>query len=214
LISVDAVIFDLDGVLVDSWSAVRRHWALWAEGHGLDAEEVLFAIQGRTAREAVRELAPHLDAAAEVLRLQELELSDGVDIRVMPGAERLLGEIPAERWAIVTSGTAQIARARLRDAGLPLPRVLVTADDVREGKPSPEGMLLAAKRLRATPARCVVVEDADAGIAAAISAGMHVIHLAAHGPARHAADLQIASLAEMTVRVDGGALQVLLHPPA
>ena len=213
-LDVDAVIFDLDGVLIDSAAVIERHWRAWAERNGLAVSEVLRAIQGRPAREAIQALAPDLDGAAEVRRLQELEARDGGGIRAAPGAHRLLLSIPTGRWAIVTSGTMEVARARLGYAGLPTPGVLVTADDVRRGKPAPEGMLAAAAGLHVSPGRCVVLEDAPAGAAAARAAGMALIRVSPGGARSAGAGLQVSSLEQVEVELAGGALRLRVRHPA
>ncbi|HWS33027.1 MAG TPA: HAD-IA family hydrolase, partial [Actinoplanes sp.] len=120
----------------------------------------------------VREIAPHLDAEAETRRIAEREAHDFTGLSAMPGAARLLGALPPSAWAVVTSGTRAVALGRLAAAGLPAPAFLVAADDIRAGKPHPEGYLTAAARLGISPSECVVVEDAPAGVHAACAAGM------------------------------------------
>jgi sugar-phosphatase len=172
-----ALLFDLDGVLVDSTASVERHWRNWANRHGLDADALIAVVHGRRAIDTIRERAPHLDAEAELASLVAAETDDTSDVVVMPGAARLLASLPANRWAIVTSGTHDVATARLRATGLPIPGVMITADRVARGKPDPEGYLAAAAALRERPAHCIVVEDAPAGIEAAKRAGMRCIAL-------------------------------------
>ena len=175
----DAILFDLDGVLVDSRGTVERSWRAWAARRRLDAEAVVALLHGRRAVDVVRLIAPHLDADAEVQILLARELADADGVLAAPGAARLLAALPPSSWAIVTSGTRAIATARLRRAQLPIPDVLVSADDVAAGKPHPEGYLRAAARLGARPERCIVVEDAEAGVAAGRAANMTVIGVTA-----------------------------------
>ena len=174
-LTADALLFDLDGVLVDSTANVERHWRDWATSNGLDAGRILSVVHGRRAIDSIREQAPHLDAEEELAVLVEAEMRDTSGILVFAGAAALLSSIPRGRWAIVTSGTHGVASARLRAVGLPIPEVLVTADRVSRGKPDPEGYLAAAEALGFTAAGCIVVEDAPAGVEAARRAGMRCI---------------------------------------
>jgi sugar-phosphatase len=177
-----ALISDLDGVLVDSTAVVERVWREWALENQLDPQEVLAVAHGRRTIDTIRMITPHLDAQQETDRLEDKEarLSDGM--LVIPGAPALLAGLPAGRWAIVTSGSLLIATARLAAGKLPVPEVLVTANDVSAGKPDPQGYRLAATRLGIAPQDCVVIEDSPAGIAAGKAAGMRVVAL----PTTHA----------------------------
>jgi len=174
-LDADALLFDLDGVLVDSTANVERHWRDWATSKGLDVAKILSVVHGRRAIDTIREQAPQLDAEHELATLIEAEMRDTSGILVFDGAAELLASIPRRRWAIVTSGTHGVASARLRAAGLPIPDVLITADRVKRGKPDPEGYLAAAAALGHTAAGCIVVEDAPAGVEAARRAGMQCI---------------------------------------
>lgn len=173
----DAVLFDLDGVLVDSARCVERHWRRWAAEHRLDGDEVMRFVHGRPTVETIRLVAPYLPAEAEAARLNANEAFDTEGVVAILGAVRLVRSIPPNAWAIATSGTRDTALTRLRHTGLPLPPVLITADDVKRGKPNPEAYLLAATKLEVAPQRCVVVEDAPAGISAGQAAGMRVVAL-------------------------------------
>jgi sugar-phosphatase len=168
-----AVISDLDGVLVDSTAPTVRSWRAWGERHGIDGEALQAANHGRPARAVIAEhVRPEqLDAETELLARAETEDTEGV--AAYPGAADVLA-LPAGRVAIGTSCIAPLARARLAAAGLPVPDVLVTSDQVARGKPAPDTFLLAAERLGVDPAACLVFEDAPAGIAAARAAGMTV----------------------------------------
>lgn len=172
-----AVLFDLDGVLVDSTHSVERQWRTWAEEVKIPPQKVLEIAHGRRTIEVVQLMAPHLDAEEEVRKIEEKEAGDSDGVKVMPGAAALLAAIPSGKWCVVTSGTKYLAASRLRDAGLPVPKILISADDVSEGKPHPEPYLRGAEGLGANPAECLVIEDAPQGIQAARAAGMKVIGL-------------------------------------
>jgi sugar-phosphatase len=171
----EAVLFDMDGTLVDSSHCVERTWRLWAERHRLDLEALLAVSHGRQNYETIRLIAPHLDTPEEIASLvrAEEECRDG--IAAVPGARALLDALDGEKWAVVTSAWRTLAELRLQCAGLPIPEVLVTADDVARSKPHPDGYLAAAARLGVAPSACVVIEDAPAGIESARAAGMPVI---------------------------------------
>jgi sugar-phosphatase len=171
----EAILFDLDGVLIDSTSCITRHWQEWARQHSLDMATVMRAAHGIRTVETIRLVAPHLDAEREAERFTALEVLDTEGVVVIDGALPLLRGLPEGVWAIVTSGSSELAKARLRRAGLPIPQTLVSGDDVRQGKPAPEPYLVGAERLGKAVERCVVIEDAPAGIEAAHAAGMQVI---------------------------------------
>lgn len=182
-----AVLFDLDGVLVDSTAVVRRCWTDWAERHGLDVQEVLACASGRPIVEVIQDIAPHLNATAEARRLATREANDTEGLETIPGASTLLHQLSTQsNWGVVTSGRRAVARKRLRYADLPRPPVFVTADDVSNGKPHPAPYLQAAKRINVSPRKCLVLEDAPAGVQAAQAAGMQVIGVTA---TRSSADL-------------------------
>ena len=172
-----AILFDLDGVLVDSTRSVTRQWRMWAVENGLDADEVVRIAHGVRTIEVIRKMAPHLPLEEETRRLEKREADDMEGVAVMPGAAELLRSIPQNRWCVVTSGTRYLATSRLRFGNLPLPDVMVTADEVANGKPHPEPYLMGAKLLGFAPERCLVIEDAPAGIRSAHAGGMKVIAL-------------------------------------
>jgi sugar-phosphatase len=207
IFSCSAILFDLDGVLVDSTRAVDREWREWARRKGVDGDAVMAIAHGVRTIEVIRRVAPHLDADAEAWQIENEEANDQQGVRVMPGAGILVNSIPEGRWGVVTSGTRLLASARLRFCGLPVPKVLVTADDVEHGKPHPEPYFRGAERLGFKPADCLVIEDAPAGIRAARAAGMKVIALASTYPATKLgdADAVVAGLAQIQVGADGGA---------
>jgi len=169
------VLFDLDGVLVDSTPAVARVWAWWAREHGFDPEEVVKKAHGRPSITTIRELLPDADHAAEDREVERREIADVEGVIPLPGAMELLQALPLERWAIVTSCTRALAHVRIAAAGLPKPNHLVTATDVRHGKPHPEPYLKGAQILGIPADDCLVIEDAPAGIRAGKAAGARVL---------------------------------------
>lgn len=194
-LACDALLFDLDGVLIDSSAAIVRNWRVWGERHGIDIGKITQVMHGVRSVETIQRVAPQVDAEQEAAWLTAREVADTEGVVSMAGAHQLLAALPAGAWTIVTSGNAALAQARLRAAGLPLPAMIVTADDVTEGKPAPEPYLLGAKRLGVAPERCIVVEDAPAGIQAGRSAGMRVLGIGS----THAADELLAHGATVVV---------------
>jgi sugar-phosphatase len=194
---VRAVLFDADGVLVDSDRGYRTVWERWSRLHGLDPRAVLAATHARRPLDTIADVAPHLDAPAEYARLVDYVAECADAFPVYPGAAALLAQLPPHRWAVVTSGDAHSVRARLQVGGLPLPAVLVDGQAVSRGKPDPEGYLLAAERLGVEPSDCLVVEDAPAGIRAGREAGATVLALTTSHDAEELrdADVVVDSLA-------------------
>jgi mannitol-1-/sugar-/sorbitol-6-phosphatase len=175
IFSCAAIVFDLDGVLVDSTRAVDREWREWARRKGVDGDAIMAIAHGVRTIEVIQRVAPHLDAAAEASAIENHEAGDQRGVTVMPGAADLLRSIPEGRWGVVTSGSRLLATNRLRFCGLPVPKVLVTSDDVTHGKPHPEPYLKGAELLGFNPADCLVIEDAPAGIQSARGGGMKVV---------------------------------------
>lgn len=206
-----AVLFDLDGVLVDSTRSVERQWRIWARARGIDEEKAVAIAHGVRAVEVIRAIAPHLDAEAEVRKLESQEAADHDGVAVMPGAADLVRAIPDRRWGVVTSGRRNLATARLKLAGIPIPRVMVTAGDVVDGKPHPEPYLKGAERLGINPAECLVIEDAPAGIRSAHAGGMKVIALTSTYPASalSEADAVVEKLKQIQVAPDGARMLVV-----
>jgi len=208
----EAIIFDLDGVLIDSRALIERHWRRWAAEHDIPFAEIEDLYHGRPSVEVIREVAPHLDAEAEAQRQRFYGAEDLEDLTTFDGAEALLRSVPDRRWTIATSGTRQTATTRLKHAGLPQPDTLVTADDVEAGKPNPEPYLLAARRLGVDPEQSLVLEDAPAGVTAAQRAGAQVIGVAATSPADSLsdADAVIQRLTDLAVEpTETGTLRVV-----
>jgi sugar-phosphatase len=202
------ILFDLDGVLVDSREAIACVWRAWAARRGLDPEPFLRVAQGRRISETLRLVAPDMDIAAETAALDALEEMETRGLRAALGAAELLRRLPRERWGIVTSGSRPVATLRLRAAGIAPPEVFVTAEDVIHGKPAPDGYLSAAAQFGVPPAECVVIEDSPPGIAAGKAAGMRVIAVATThaADALAAADCRVATLAALHLRVNSGDL--------
>ena len=173
----EALLLDMDGTLVHSTTEVETVWRLWCQSHRLDPEPVLAMCHGVRSREVIRALAPQLDLAREVALLDELEIQHAGVAEPIAGARTLLAALAPDRWALVTSASQRVARHRLASAGLPLPRLLIGAEDVVRGKPDPEPYLLAARQLGLAPADCLVFEDAPAGICSALQAGCQVVQI-------------------------------------
>ncbi len=172
---IDAVLFDIDGTLVDSTAVVERSWRAWGAQRGIDADAILHVCHGRRSEDTIAMfLPPHLVRAASD-ELTSLEMGFLDDVVALPGAKTMLDRLPPHRWAVVTSGPLELMRARLAVAGLPIPPVMITAEDVTAGKPDPQGYLKAASRLGFNPGRCLVVEDAPVGVTAGKTAGASVL---------------------------------------
>ena len=173
--SCRAILFDLDGVLVDSTGAVDREWRDWGRRKGVDGDAIMAIAHGVRTIEVIRRVAPHLDAEIEASAIESHEAGDQSGVVVMPGALELVKSIPDGHWGVVTSGSRLLAANRLLYCGLPVPEVLVTSDDVTHGKPHPEPYLKGAELLGVRPADCLVIEDAPAGIQSARAGGMKVV---------------------------------------
>ena len=173
--SCSALLFDMDGVLIDSTPAVARVWHQWAIEHGLDPDEVVHRAHGRPSVATIRDLLPNSDIEAEDREVERREIEDLDGVVPLPGVIELLNSLPAERWTIVTSCTRPLALVRLRAAGLPTHTKLITSTDITNGKPHPEPYLKGASLLGYPAADCIVVEDAPAGIRAGKAAGARVI---------------------------------------
>jgi sugar-phosphatase len=176
---VSAVLFDMDGTLVDSRAVVERTWTTWALKNGLDPEFIIRFAHGRPTEDTIRETAPYLDPVHEAGILLAQEELDPTVLANIPGAtEAVAAARQHATWAVVTSATRRLAHLRLKMGGFPDPPVLVSSDDIVKGKPDPEGFLMAARALGVSPTECLVFEDTPAGLLAGASAGAAVIGLA------------------------------------
>lgn len=208
--SCAVILFDLDGVLVDSTQAVDREWREWAARKGVDGDAIMAIAHGVRTVEVIRRVAPQLNAEVEAAAIENHEAHDQRGVTVMPGAADLLKSIPVGRWGVVTSGSRLLASNRLRYCGLPVPEVLVTSDDVTNGKPDPEPYLKGAAGLGFAPSECLVMEDAPAGIQSARAGGMKVIGMASTYAAAKLgeADAVVKGFAQISLNKDGSGLRV------
>ncbi|QXA15432.1 MULTISPECIES: HAD-IA family hydrolase [Aeromonas] len=205
-----ALLLDMDGTLVHSTGEVETVWRLWCRRHRLDPEPVLTMCHGVRSREVIRTLAPQLDLAQEVALLDDLEIHHTGQAEALAGARPLLASLPVERWAVVTSASQRVARHRLRSAGLPLPVLLVGAEDVEHGKPDPESYLLAAEHLGLAAADCLVFEDAPAGISSALRAGCRVVQVGGRQRLSPGISALIQDWRQVSVVVEAEGLQLTL----
>lgn len=173
----DAILFDLDGTLVNSHAVVVRYWQRFADQHGIDVNRILAVSHGRRTAETIHMFVPEIDATAAALEFNRAEELDTDGVVAIQAAAALLAGLPRERWTIVTSCPRKLAEVRLRAAGLPVPAGMVTSEEVVNGKPDPYCFLLGAERLGVRPERCLVFEDAPAGVQAGRAAGMKVIQV-------------------------------------
>lgn len=213
-IPAEALLFDNDGTLVSSLESVHRCWTRWAEEFGITAEEFArVELHGRPAVEIAADLLPADVVPQALARIEQLEVEDVPNggVHLLPGTRAFLDALPAERWAVVTSATRRLAEARLEAVGI-LPKTLVAADDVTRGKPDPEPYLLAARELGVDPARCVVFEDAPAGLRAGRAAGMTTVALTTTHQAHELdADLvveNLSALSALSALVTGGNVEI------
>lgn len=171
----DGFLFDMDGTLLNSIAAAERVWSRWALRHGLDLKTFLPFMHGKRGIDTISALnLPGIDVVKEALEIERGEIEDLDGVVPIPGAIPFLQSLPAERWAIVTSAPSALARARIGAAGLPQPLQIVTAEDVKIGKPDPAGYRLGAQKLGVDPSRCLVFEDVLAGVRAGEAAGADV----------------------------------------
>jgi sugar-phosphatase len=202
----------MDGTLVDSTAIVERQWRRWAARHGMDPVPILEVAHGRRTIDTIRDIAPELATPEEAAAFDDEEAEDSIGAVAVIGAGELLRSLPPDRWAVVTSATTPLARVRLRGVGLPVPALLVSADDIGNGKPDPEGYLAAARALGVEPARCVVLEDTPAGLEAGRAAGMPVIAVSTTYPAETLhADVVVPDLRCVTATVSGHQIHLHVH---
>ncbi|WP_328679994.1 HAD family hydrolase [Streptomyces sp. NBC_00322] len=209
-IAAEALLFDNDGTLVSSLESVQRCWTRWAGEYGITAEDFArIELHGRPAAEIAADLLPADVVPEAVARIEQLEVEDVAGgVVLLPGTAELLDRLPADRWAVVTSATRRLAEARLEEVGI-RPKVLVAADDITRGKPDPEPYLLGAVRLGVDPARCVVFEDAPAGLTAGRAAGMRTVALATtHERSELLADVVVRDLSAVSAQAMHGGVEI------
>jgi sugar-phosphatase len=199
-----AFLFDMDGTVLNSIAAAERIWSAWAERHGVDVETFLPTIHGARAIDTINRLnLPGVDAEAQAAFITQAEIEDVEGIVEIPGAAAFLNSLPADRWAMVTSAPRDLALRRMAAAGIAAPAVMITAQDVKAGKPDPAGYLLAAKRLGLEPRDCLIFEDAAVGIQAAEAAGSPLMIITTtHQHPLETAHATLASYADIRVEVD------------
>jgi sugar-phosphatase len=206
----DAVLFDMDGTIVDSRAIVERTWLGWATEHGIPVEAALKVAHGRRTFETMQLLAPDVATPEEAARLDSLEEEQEGGEAAIPGALELLSSLPRDRWAVVTSAGRALALRRIARVGLPTPAIVVGADDVVAGKPNPEGYLKGARRLGLDPRRCVVFEDTPPGADAGRAAGARVVGLTTTYSSLPRYDARIADLRAVRLGTPSGGFSLRL----
>ncbi len=212
-IFTQGLLFDMDGVLISSIGSVRRCWRRWAAMYGVPDAENYEIPHGMRALEIIHSLRPDIDPQEGLRAIEDMEMEDTADLTVLSGVPALLGSLPPERWAIVTSSTKRLLLSRLKSAGLPAPARIVCADDVGNGKPHPEPYLKGAAMLGFAPQDCIVVEDAPLGVGSGLAAGMRVLGvLGTHEPDElPGAKWLVRSMEQVQVRVEAEGLVVSLR---
>lgn len=211
VLTASVLLFDMDGTLVDSTASVERAWGRFAARHDLDAAQILAVAHGRPTIEVVAEFAPRgVDVVAETDRIEAEEIDRTDGISEIPGAAALLGGLDRDRWAVVTSATRALTTRRLAAVGIPLPKILVAADDVTKGKPHPQPYMLAAKALGFDAADAVAFEDAPAGLASARAAGAATVVVGGYEGAAAEGLPRVADLKSVQVGREGAGLTVTL----
>jgi sugar-phosphatase len=209
-VTAKGILFDMDGVLVSSIGSVVRSWRRWAKLYDVPNAESFEMPHGVRARDIIKTLLPDVDLQEAARAIEDIEVEDVADLRVLPGVKTLLEGLPPERWAIVTSSTQRLLLARLGAAGLPVPERIISGDDVERGKPDPEPYRRGAELLGFRPEECVVVEDAPSGVGSGKAAGCRVLGvLGTHSAEElHEADWVVGSLEELAVRVNPDGLEL------
>ncbi len=215
-VSAQGILFDMDGVLISSIGSVRRCWQRWAKMYGVPNAEEYEVPHGMRAIEIVKILRPDIDPREGLRAIEDMEVEDIADLKVLPGVKTLLESLPPERWAIVTSSTHRLLLARLKAAGLPLPDRIISGDVVERGKPDPEPYRRGAGLLGFRPEECVVVEDAPSGVGSGVAAGCRVLGvLGTHSAEElHGADWVVGSLEGLAVTANADGLELRFLPLA
>jgi len=213
-VETKGILFDMDGVLISSIGSVVRCWRRWAEIYDIPNAETYTVPHGVRAIDTVKLLRPDIDPEEGLRTIEDMEVEDMADLTVLPGVKKLLTELPLERWAIVTSATQRLLRARLAAAGLPIPTRLISGDMVERGKPDPEPYRRGAELLGFAPGECIVVEDAPSGVGAGKAAGARVLAVLGTHSAEELkqADWIAASLEDLTVTSGANGLELRFTP--
>jgi mannitol-1-/sugar-/sorbitol-6-phosphatase len=212
---VRGILFDMDGVLINSTAADERSWRRWARFHGMEESFSVHSTHGIRSVDVVRALRPDLDPLVEARRLEEFDAEDLKGIFVLPGTQQLIASLPAGTWTIATSASERLMRRRLHSVGISIPRQVITADQVNRGKPHPEPFENGARILGLAPSDCLVIEDAPSGIEAGKAAGCKVLAvLSSHEASELAfADWIVPSLEHVhAFPASGGAILIRLTP--
>jgi len=214
LIHCQAILFDMDGILISSIGSVERSWSRWAHLRGVDPALTRKTAHGRRAVETIARLRPDLDCESELKVIEEIEAADNEGLTVLPGVRELLAALPPDRWTVVTSATERLARMRMAAGGIPVPERLVTARHVTRGKPHPEPFLAGAALLGVKPAECVVFEDSPSGVRAARAAGCTVVATTFSAPpaSLDAANYLVRDLAGVRVHRSEAGLELTFAP--
>jgi sugar-phosphatase len=213
-VTAKGILFDMDGVLVSSIESVVRSWRRWAKLYDVPNAEAFEMPHGVRAKDIIKTLLPDVDLQEAVRVIEDIEVEDVADLRVLPGVKTLLAGLPPERWAIVTSSTQRLLLARLGSARLPVPERIISGDMVERGKPDPEPYRRGAELLGFRPEECVVVEDAPSGVGAGKAAGCQVLAVLGTHPAAELgeADWVVGSLEGLTVTVKPDGLELRFSP--
>ncbi|HMG03755.1 MAG TPA: HAD family hydrolase [Edaphobacter sp.] len=213
-VETKGLLFDMDGVLVSSIGSVRRCWQRWAAMYGVPNADTYEVPHGMRAIEIVKQLRPDIDPLEGLRVIEDMEIKDTEDLKVLPGVKALLESLPPERWAIVTSATRRLMLGRLEAAGLPLPERIVSADDVERGKPDPEPYRRGAELLGCRPEECIVVEDAPSGVGAGKAARARVLGVIGTHTIEelHEADWVVPSLEGVVAKSNNGGLELTFSP--
>lgn len=212
-ITTRGLLFDMDGVLISSIGSVRRCWRQWCRHYGVPNADTFEIPHGTRAIEIIRQTKPDIDPEEGLRLIEDLEIADTADLKVLDGVPELLAPLPADRWTIVTSATRRLMLERLRSAGLPAPEQIIAAEDVTNGKPDPEPYRRGAQLLSLSPSDCIVIEDAPAGVSAGLAAGSRVLGVLGTHKAEDLAHAtwRVGSLRSVTAQADGASLRLQIE---
>jgi sugar-phosphatase len=216
-VEAKGLLFDMDGVLISSIGSVVRCWRRWCALYEIPGADTFEVPHGTRAIDIIRQLRPDLDEAgvyAALRAIEDMEIEDTADLKVLPGVRELLASLPPERWSIVTSATRRLLLGRLEAAGLPLPARVIAGDDVVKGKPDPEPYETGAKLIGFAPIECIVFEDAPSGVSAGVGAGCRVLGVLGTHEAAQLTECTwiVASLVGLGVTVHANSLELEFDP--